>query len=141
MPKMKTKGAAKKRFQVTGNGKVKFKQSFSRHMMMNKPKSMKRKARGMSILNESDAKIILDNFLPYERGLKKAKKSPTPAESAAKKAAAKTGAPKAKKAPVAKAAPKKQLPPRKPKKQRRENNRCLALKKALHARTRVTLKS
>ena len=114
MPKMKTKGAAKKRFQVTGNGRVKFKQSFSRHMMMNKPKSMKRKARGMEILNESDAKIILDNFLPYERGLKKAKKSPSPAESAAKKAAAnanvkkpavkKAAAPKAavKKAPAAK---------------------------------------
>ena len=105
MPKMKTKGAAKKRFQVTGNGKVKFKQSFSRHMMMNKPKSMKRKARGMTILNESDAKIILDNFLPYERGLKKGKKSPTPAESAAKKAANKNvKTTTAKKAPVKKAA-------------------------------------
>ena len=113
MPKMKTKGAAKKRFSVTGNGKVKFKQSFSRHMMMNKPKSMKRKARGMTILNESDAKIILDNFLPYERGLKKAKKSPSPAESAAKKAAAnanvKTKKPAVKKAAAAPkvAAPKK----------------------------------
>lgn len=104
MPKMKTKGAAKKRFSVTGNGKVKFKQSFSRHMMMNKPKSMKRKARGMTILNESDAKIILDNFLPYERGLKKAKKSPSPAESAAKKAAANSNV---KKAPAKKAAVKK----------------------------------
>lgn len=103
MPKMKTKGAAKKRFQVTGNGRVKFKQAFSRHMMMNKPKSMKRKARGMEVLNESDAKIILDNFLPYERGLKKAKKSPTPAERAAKKAAANSNV-KAKKAPVKKAA-------------------------------------
>ena len=109
MPKMKTKGAAKKRFQVTGNGKVKFKQSFSRHMMMNKPKSMKRKARGMTILNESDAKIILDNFLPYERGLKKAKKSPSPTESAAKKAAANTNVkkPAAKKAAAPKAAVKK----------------------------------
>lgn len=105
MPKMKTKGAAKKRFQVTGNGRVKFKQAFSRHMMMNKPKSMKRKARGMEVLNESDAKIILDNFLPYERGLKKkAKKSPTPAERAAKKAAAANGNVKAKKAPAKKAA-------------------------------------
>lgn len=107
MPKMKTKGAAKKRFNVTGNGKVKFKQSFSRHMMMNKPKSMKRKARGMTILNESDAKIILDNFLPYERGLKKAKKSPSPAESAAKKAANANKKPAAKKTAAPKAAVKK----------------------------------
>lgn len=112
MPKMKTKGAAKKRFSVTGNGKVKFKQSFSRHMMMNKPKSMKRKARGMEILNESDAKIILDNFLPYERGLKKAKKSPSPAESAAKKAAAKANVkkPAVKKAAAPKAAAPKKAP-------------------------------
>ena len=112
MPKMKTKGAAKKRFSVTGNGKVKFKQSFSRHMMMNKPKSMKRKARGMEILNESDAKIILDNFLPYERGLKKAKKPPSPAESAAKKAAAKANVkkPAVKKAAAPKAAAPKKAP-------------------------------
>lgn len=111
MPKMKTKGAAKKRFQVTGNGKVKFKQSFSRHMMMNKPKSMKRKARGMSLLCEADAKIVLDNFLPYERGLKKAKKSPSPAESAAlkaeKKAANANKKPAAKKEAAPKAASKK----------------------------------
>jgi large subunit ribosomal protein L35 len=86
MPKMKTKGAAKKRFKVTGNGNVKFKQSFSRHMMMNKPKSMKRKARGMEILNDSDAAIILDNFLPYQRGKKKASRNPSPAERAAMKA-------------------------------------------------------
>ena len=113
MPKMKTKGAAKKRFSVTGNGKVKFKQSFSRHMMMNKPKSMKRKARGMSLLCEADAKIILDNFLPYERGLKKGKKSPSPAESAAKKAANKNvKTTTAKKAPVKKAAAPKAAAPK-----------------------------
>ena len=112
MPKMKTKGAAKKRFKVTGNGKVKFKQAFSRHMQMNKPKSMKRKARGMSLLCEADATIILDNFLPYERGLKKAKKSPSPAESAAKKAAANSNVKK--KAPAKKAAaPAKEAAPKK----------------------------
>ncbi len=115
MPKMKTKGAAKKRFQVTGTGRVKFKQSFSRHMMMNKPTKMKRKARGMEILNESDAKIILDNFLPYERGLKKAKKSPSPAESAAKKAANANKKPAAQKSKAkAAAAPKAAAPKKAP---------------------------
>ncbi len=114
MPKMKTKGAAKKRFQVTGNGKVKFKQAFSRHMQMNKPKSMKRKARGMALLCEADAKIVLDNFLPYERGLKKAKKSPSPAESAAKKAANANKKPAAaKKAAAPKAATAKKAPAKK----------------------------
>jgi large subunit ribosomal protein L35 len=68
MPKMKTKSGAKKRFRVTGKGRVKFKQAKSRHMMMNKPKSMKRKAKGEEIMNESDAKVVLDNFLPYSRG-------------------------------------------------------------------------
>lgn len=71
MPKMKTKSGAKKRFRVTGKGRVKFKQAKSRHMMMNKPKSMKRKARGEEIMNDSDAKVVLDNFLPYSRGRKK----------------------------------------------------------------------
>jgi len=70
MPKMKTKSAAKKRFRTTGTGKVKAKQSHMRHMQMNKPKSMKRKARGVNILSEPDAKIIRDNFLPYSRKTK-----------------------------------------------------------------------
>ena len=72
MPKMKTKSGAKKRFRVTATGKVKAKASHMRHMQMNKPKSMKRKARGMAPLSEPDAKIILDNFMPYSR--KKASK-------------------------------------------------------------------
>ena len=74
MPKMKTKSGAKKRFRVTGNGGVKFKPAKARHMMMNKPKKMKRKIRGMQLLAECDARIILENFLPYLRGRKKVKK-------------------------------------------------------------------
>lgn len=72
MPKMKTKSGAKKRFKVTASGKVKSRQSFMRHMQMNKPKSMKRKARGTTILCDADAKIVLRNFLPYSRKTKKA---------------------------------------------------------------------
>jgi large subunit ribosomal protein L35 len=71
MPKMKTKSGAKKRFRVTAKGKVKAKQSHMRHMQMNKPKSMKRKARGQGLLCDADAKIVLDNFLPYSRTPKK----------------------------------------------------------------------
>ena len=41
-------------------------------MMMNKPKSMKRKARGTNELSDSDARIVLRNFLPYGRKRKKA---------------------------------------------------------------------
>jgi len=67
MPKMKTKSGAKKRFKVTGTGKVKAKQAFARHMQMNKPKSMKRKARGMGILCAADGRSVLQNWLPYSR--------------------------------------------------------------------------
>lgn len=73
MPKMKTKSGAKKRFRVTGSGRVKFKPAKSSHMMMNKPKSMKRKIRGMQLLSAVDARIILENFVPYLRGRKKVK--------------------------------------------------------------------
>ncbi len=79
MPKMKTKSAAKKRFTITGSGRVKCKQANMRHMQMNKPKSMKRKARASAILSPSDARIILCNFLPYSRVRKHARVSSTPA--------------------------------------------------------------
>jgi len=67
MPKMKTKSSAKKRFKVTATGKVKFKKAFSRHMMTNKPKSMKRKAKGTDVMFAGDARLVLRNFMPYNR--------------------------------------------------------------------------
>ncbi len=67
MPKMKTHSSAKKRFKITAKGKVKAKQAYMRHMQMNKPKSMKRKARGTGVLAVADAIIILRNYLPYGR--------------------------------------------------------------------------
>lgn len=67
MPKMKTRSGAKKRFKVTASGKVKAKPSHMRHMQMNKPKSMKRKARRIQTLCDADARIVLRNFLPYSR--------------------------------------------------------------------------
>lgn len=75
MPKMKTKSGAKKRFKVTKTGRVKSKQAFMRHMQMNKPKSMKRKARGTDTLSDPDARIVLRNFLPYARKKKSGSKS------------------------------------------------------------------
>ena len=71
MPKMKTKSGAKKRFRVTGSGKVKARQAYMRHMQMNKPKSMKRKARGQSFLGEENERMVLDNWMPYARGKKR----------------------------------------------------------------------
>jgi large subunit ribosomal protein L35 len=71
MPKMKTNSSAKKRFKVSGKGKVKYKQAYSRHMMMNKPKSMKRKARGTDTMIEGDNNLILRYFMPYQRRKKR----------------------------------------------------------------------
>ena len=76
MPKMKTKSSVKRRFKVTARGKVKFRQAKARHMMMHKSKKMKRHARGTAVLCERDARIILDNFVPYQR---KPRRKPSPA--------------------------------------------------------------
>ncbi len=64
MPKMKTKSAAKKRFSVTGTGKLKRNFANKRHLLFNKPKKMKRQARGTELLNEVDVKIV-KKFMPY----------------------------------------------------------------------------
>jgi len=77
MPKMKTASGAKKRFKVTKSGKVKAKGAFTSHMMTNKPKSMKRKARALFTLSDGDERLVLRNFLPYSRK----KKNTTPKKS------------------------------------------------------------
>ncbi len=67
MPKMKTHSSAKKRFKVTAKGRVKAKAAFTSHMMMNKPKKMKRKARALGVMSDVEERKVLRNFLPYAR--------------------------------------------------------------------------
>ncbi len=83
MPKMKTKGSAKKRFRVTGSGKVKFAPANKGHRLMQKPKSAKRKARGTFTMEKGDAQKVLQSFMPYA-----AKKAKTTKKKAAPKKAA-----------------------------------------------------
>ena len=64
MPKMKTKSGAKKRFKLTATGKVRAAQAGKRHGMIKRTTQFIRKARGTTILNESDARIIR-KFMPY----------------------------------------------------------------------------
>ena len=45
MPKMKTQSSAKKRFKVTGTGKVIAGAAHKRHRLISKPKKMKRQNR------------------------------------------------------------------------------------------------
>lgn len=67
MPKMKTKSGAKKRFSVTGTGKVKVKRAWTQHRLVSKAKSAKVRNRGTAVLTDMDARIVLRNWLPYSR--------------------------------------------------------------------------
>jgi large subunit ribosomal protein L35 len=67
MPKLKTKSGAKKRFGRTGTGKIKMNHGHKRHLLINKDKQMKRKARGTTTLQKGDAKLVL-TYMPYLRG-------------------------------------------------------------------------
>lgn len=67
MPKMKTHSGAKKRFAVSRKGKVKARAAHKRHRMTSKSKRMKMEGRSTLVMSEMDAKIILDNFMPYAR--------------------------------------------------------------------------
>jgi large subunit ribosomal protein L35 len=64
MPKMKTKSAAKKRFKITGTGKVKAQAAGKRHGMIKRTNKFIRDARGTMVLAEPDAKKVIKNFLP-----------------------------------------------------------------------------
>ena len=63
MPKLKSKSAAKKRFSVTGTGKIKRNYAFKRHCLFCKSQKMKRQARGSVII--AAANKFVKKFLPY----------------------------------------------------------------------------
>ena len=67
MPKLKTKSGTKKRFRLTATGKIKFSPAGKRHGLSKRPKKMKRQARGVTIMNESDRGLVLE-YMPYARG-------------------------------------------------------------------------
>jgi large subunit ribosomal protein L35 len=64
MPKMKTKSGAKKRFKVTGSGKVLYQQSRKRHGMIKRTKKQIRQLRGTNVLFKTDGDKIKKYFLP-----------------------------------------------------------------------------
>jgi large subunit ribosomal protein L35 len=64
---MKSKSGAKKRFSVTGTGKVKCKSAFTGHRLVSKRKSAKVRNRGTQILAEQDGKKVLTYWLPNLR--------------------------------------------------------------------------
>jgi large subunit ribosomal protein L35 len=64
MPKVKTKSGAKKRFKVTGTGKIKRKQAFKNHILTKKETKQKRALTGTVVVSKADAKNVAI-MLPY----------------------------------------------------------------------------
>ena len=67
MSKMKTKSGAKKRFKVTGTGKVMAAQAGKRHGMIKRTPKQIRQKRGTTTLAAPDAKIVKRSYMPYNR--------------------------------------------------------------------------
>lgn len=58
MPKMKTNSGAKKRFALTGTGKVKRKHAYHSHILTKKTKKQKRNLAYSALVDKSDEKRI-----------------------------------------------------------------------------------
>ena len=58
MPKMKTNSGSKKRFALTGTGKVKRKHAFKSHILTKKTKKQKRNLTHMALVANVDEKRV-----------------------------------------------------------------------------------
>lgn len=60
MPKVKTKSGAKKRFKLTGTGKIKRKHAFKSHILTKKETKQKRNLTKMTLVHKSDENNVKD---------------------------------------------------------------------------------
>ena len=58
MPKVKTNSGAKKRFALTGSGKIKRKHAFKRHILTKKTKKQKLGLTHMGLVSSADMKSV-----------------------------------------------------------------------------------
>lgn len=58
MPKMKTNSGAKKRFSLTGSGKIKRKHAFKSHILTKKTKKQKRNLTHATTVHAADVKNV-----------------------------------------------------------------------------------
>lgn len=58
MPKLKTKSGAKKRFKITGTGKIKHKRAFKNHILTKKETKQKRRLGNHALVKKSDMKNV-----------------------------------------------------------------------------------
>ncbi|PKA96927.1 LSU ribosomal protein L35P [Flavobacteriaceae bacterium MAR_2009_75] len=62
MPKQKTKSSAKKRFKLTGTGKIKRKHAFKSHILTKKSKKRKLKLTHDTLVHKSDENSIKEQL-------------------------------------------------------------------------------
>ncbi|MEQ9308980.1 MAG: 50S ribosomal protein L35 [Balneolaceae bacterium] len=65
MPKMKSNSGAKKRFKVTGTGKIKRKKAFKRHILTKKSSKTKRGLGQSTLVTDAD-KARVKELIPYK---------------------------------------------------------------------------
>lgn len=65
MPKLKTHSGAKKRFNLTKNGKVKRAHAFKSHILTKKPTKRTRNLRKNAMADKTNAKVI-KQLIPYK---------------------------------------------------------------------------
>jgi large subunit ribosomal protein L35 len=58
MPKMKTNSGAKKRFTLTGTGKIKRKHAFKSHILTKKATNRKRRLTAFGLVNKADERNV-----------------------------------------------------------------------------------
>ncbi|MDR2122629.1 MAG: 50S ribosomal protein L35 [Flavobacteriaceae bacterium] len=63
MPKLKTKSGAKKRFSITGSGKIKRKHAFKSHILTKKSTKRKRNLTYATLVDASDEKSVKRQLL------------------------------------------------------------------------------
>ncbi len=63
MPKSKTKSGAKKRFKVTGSGKIVHKKAYKRHILTKKETARKRALGNDAVVDKADARSIRRQLL------------------------------------------------------------------------------
>jgi len=62
MPKMKTKSGAKKRFHLTGTGKIKRKHAFKSHILTKKSKRRKLALTHSGLVNKADERNVREQL-------------------------------------------------------------------------------
>ena len=62
MPKLKTKSGAKKRFKLTGTGKIKRKHAFKSHILTKKSKKRKLKLTHSTLVHRTDLTSVREQL-------------------------------------------------------------------------------